>query len=180
MAFAVRSAARPALASRRSAAAAAPRRASVVRAEGENTPAVPAETPAVVQAVSAPTPAAPMPVAAPVAVKAPTIAEAMAFKAEPEIINGRLCMLAFVAAVGAELATGEPVLQQFKDQPVLVVVAAALFAWASLVPVLLGKKSDSTTLGPFRPSAELLNGRAAMLGFASLLAVEGFKHTALF
>ena len=49
MAFAVRSAARPALASRRSAAAAAPRRASVVRAEGENTPAVPAETPAVVQ-----------------------------------------------------------------------------------------------------------------------------------
>jgi hypothetical protein len=104
----------------------------------------------------------------------------MAFKAEPEIINGRLCMLAFVAAVGAELATGEPVLQQFKDQPVLVVVAAALFAWASLVPVLLGKKSDSTTVGPFRPSAELLNGRAAMLGFASLLAVEGFKHTALF
>ena len=85
-----------------------------------------------------------------------------------------------IAAVGAELATGEPVLQQFKDQPVLVVVAAALFAWASLVPVLLGKKSDSTTLGPFRPSAELLNGRAAMLGFASLLAVEGFKHTALF
>ena len=104
----------------------------------------------------------------------------MAFKAEPEIINGRLCMLAFVAAVGAELATGEPVLQQFTDLPVLVVVAAALFAWASLVPVLPGKKSDSTTLGPFRPSAELLNGRAAMLGFASLLAVEGFKHTALF
>ena len=104
----------------------------------------------------------------------------MAFKAEPEIINGRLCMLAFVAAVGAELATGESVFQQFQEQPFLVLTAAALFAWASLVPVLLGKKSDSTSVGPFRPSAELLNGRAAMLGFASLLAVEGFKHTALF
>ena len=104
----------------------------------------------------------------------------MAFKAEPEIINGRLCMLAFVAAVGAELATGESVLQQFKDQPYLVLAAAALFSWASLVPVLLGKKSDSTTLGPFRPSAELLNGRAAMLGFASLITVEAIKHTALF
>lgn len=104
----------------------------------------------------------------------------MAFKAEPEIINGRLCMLAFVAAVGAELSTGESVLQQFKDSPFLIITVAALFAWASLVPVLLGKKSDSTSVGIFRPSAELLNGRAAMLGFASLLAVEGFKHTALF
>ena len=103
----------------------------------------------------------------------------MAFKAEPEIINGRLCMLAFVAAVGAELATGEPVLQQFKDQPVLVVVAAALFAWASLVPVLLGKKSDSTTLGPFRPSAELLNGRAAPPGFISTCNGRRGKHNAL-
>ena len=61
-----------------------------------------------------------------------------------------------------------------------VLAAAALFSWASLVPVLLGKKSDSTTLGPFRPSAELLNGRAAMLGFASLITVEAIKHTALF
>lgn len=53
MAFALRSAARPALASRRSSAsAAAPRRVAVVRAEAENTEAAPAavaETPAVVE-----------------------------------------------------------------------------------------------------------------------------------
>ena len=85
-----------------------------------------------------------------------------------------------VSAVGAELSTGESVLKQFGEQPLLIVVAAALFAWASLVPVLLGKKSDSESFGPFRPSAELLNGRAAMIGFAALLAVEGVKHTALF
>lgn len=99
----------------------------------------------------------------------------------PELINARLAMLAFVAALGAELATGEPVVQQFKDQPVLVVAAAALFAWASLVPILLGKSGDyDKGVGPFSKRAEMLNGRAAMIGVAALLAVEGVKHTALF
>lgn len=104
----------------------------------------------------------------------------MAFSAEPEIINGRLSMIAVISAIGAELSTGESVFQQFKEQPVLIVVMAALFAWASLVPVLLGKKSDSESLGPFTPAAERTNGRAAMLGFLALLAVEGVRHSALF
>ena len=97
----------------------------------------------------------------------------------PELINGRLSMLAFVAALGAELSTGEPVLKQLSDQPVLIAAGAALFAWASLVPILLGK-GERKAVGPFAPAAEMLNGRAAMLGFAALLIVEGGRHAALF
>ena len=100
----------------------------------------------------------------------------------PELVNGRLAMLAFTAALGAELATGETVVRQFQDSPILVVAGAVLFAWASLVPILLGKQNDKTyaAVGPFTKSAEMLNGRAAMIGLAALLAIEGVKHTALF
>lgn len=35
----------------------------------------------------------------------------------PELINGRLSMLAFVAALGAELSSGEPVLRQLGQEP---------------------------------------------------------------
>lgn len=41
----------------------------------------------------------------------------MAFNGAPEIANGRLAMLGFLAAVGAELATGESIFQQFAAQP---------------------------------------------------------------
>ena len=34
-----------------------------------------------------------------------------------ELINGRLAMLAFVAALGAELSSGESVLRQLGDEP---------------------------------------------------------------
>lgn len=57
----------------------------------------------------------------------------MAFSGAPEIINGRLAMLAFVAALGAELSTGETVLSQLFDAPILVAVTAVVFSWASLV-----------------------------------------------
>lgn len=99
----------------------------------------------------------------------------------PELINSRLAMLAFVAALGAELATGESVFQQLKDQPVLVVAGAVLFAWASLVPILLGRAGDyEKGVGPFTRAAEITNGRAAMIGFAALLIIEKFSHSALF
>lgn len=48
----------------------------------------------------------------------PACPQLMAFSGPaPELINGRLSMLAFVAALGAELATGEPVLRQLGDEP---------------------------------------------------------------
>ena len=54
------------------------------------------------------------------------------------------------------------------------VLTAIIFAAASLVP-LLNKGKEGASLGPFTPSAEMLNGRAAMLGFASLLVGEALR-----
>jgi hypothetical protein len=95
----------------------------------------------------------------------------------PEIINGRLSMLGFMAAVAAEFASDESVLQQWASEPTGVAAAFALIIAASFPPLLAGK-TDS--LGPFTAKAELLNGRAAMIGFAALLLIEGFKHGPLF
>jgi hypothetical protein len=87
-------------------------------------------------------------------------------------------MLAFVSALGAELFTGKTAFQQFSCEPTGAILAAAMFAVASLVPVVQGAKREA--FGPFSPAAEMLNGRAAMIGFAALLVVEGLKGSALF
>jgi drug/metabolite transporter superfamily protein YnfA len=62
------------------------------------------------------------------------LCSAMAFAGPgPEVINGRLAMLAFVAAAGAELATGFTVMQQLREAPALVGVTFVIFVVASLV-----------------------------------------------
>ena len=103
---------------------------------------------------------------------------AFEFDKAPEIINGRLAMIAFVAALGAELASGDSVLRQFGESPVGVVLTVVTFTAASLIPLLSGAKKEP--FGPFTPSAELINGRAAMLGFAFLLLAEAVNGKAFF
>ena len=58
----------------------------------------------------------------------------------PEVINGRLAMLAFVAAAGAEFATGFTAVQQLREAPALVGVTFVVFIIASLVcpPLVTG------------------------------------------
>ena len=64
---------------------------------------------------------------------------------------------------------------------VLLLVSAASFA-----PLFRGKSGKATFLqgrdplrvGPFNADVELLNGRAAMVGFAFLLVAEAFTHQA--
>lgn len=91
------------------------------------------------------------------------LTSAMAFSgAAPEITNGRLAMLGFVAAVGAELSSGEGVARQWAEEPTGVAVAFIVFMIASLVPLVKGKSGNNESLGPFTPQAEMLNGRAAM------------------
>jgi hypothetical protein len=87
-------------------------------------------------------------------------------------------MLAFVAALGAELSSGESVLRQWAEEPTGVTLTFVVFIAASLIPLINSVKREA--FGPFTPAAELLNGRAAMIGFASLLAVEAVRGTALF
>mmetsp|Transcript_13940 Transcript_13940/g.35213 ORF Transcript_13940/g.35213 Transcript_13940/m.35213 type:complete len:218 (-) Transcript_13940:201-854(-) len=101
--------------------------------------------------------------------------EAMAFSGPgPEIINGRLAMLGFTAALGAELSTHVPVSQQLSMAPVPIFMSFLLLSSASLIPLgTVGRKP--VKFGPFNPTAELINGRAAMLGFAVLLGLEAAK-----
>ena len=92
----------------------------------------------------------------------------------PEIMNGRLAMLGFVAAAGAEIATGEPVYQQFGEAPAPILLTIALFTAASVVPFLSNTKAEDA--GMWTREKELLNGRAAMIGMLALLGFEAVKH----
>ena len=51
-----------------------------------------------------------------------------------QVINSRLAMLGFVAAVGAELATGTPVSAQLQQATVPIIATFVLFSVASLIP----------------------------------------------
>lgn len=100
-----------------------------------------------------------------------SISDVMAFSGSvPEITNGRLAMIGVIAALGAEFASGESVLRQLADEPTGINLLFVLIIIASVVPAL--SKTPREAFGPFTPNAELINGRAAMLGFASLLAIE--------
>ena len=112
-----------------------------------------------------------------------TLAQAFAFSGPegsnfagsgPEIMNGRLAMLGFVAAAGAEIATGETVAQQVGDATTQVVLTILLFTAASVVPFLSNTKAEES--GMWKRDAELLNGRAAMIGMLALLGFEAVKH----
>ena len=132
-----------------------------------------------------------------------SLADAMSFSGPgPERINGRLSMLAVVAALGAELSSHETVVKQLSDQPTLIVLAAVLVAAGSLVPLLEGKAVEQTK-GFWNAAAEQTNGRAAsacphmrvralldacltfscphpaVIGFASLLVTEKLAGHAL-
>nr|P27516.1 RecName: Full=Carotene biosynthesis-related protein CBR, chloroplastic; Flags: Precursor [Dunaliella salina]AAA33279.1 carotenoid binding protein [Dunaliella salina] len=127
---------------------------------------------------STPPPSSPSPPPPPPTPAAPTVTEVMGFSGAPEIINGRLAMLGFVAALGAELSTGESVLTQLGDQPTLIALTFVLFSAASLIPAFARRKGDA--MGPFTPDAEMTNGRFAMIGFAAMLVYEGIQGIALF
>ena len=91
-----------------------------------------------------------------------TISSLMAFDgAAPELINGRLAMVGFLAALGAELSSGEGVIMQLNDAPGPVLVTFTLIAAATFVPLLQGQNPDAQKAGPFTAAAEMLNGRAA-------------------
>jgi len=81
-------------------------------------------------------------------------------------------MLGFIAALGAELASGEALFQQIGEAPGPILLTFVTIAIASFVPLIDGLKPDAKQLGPFNAEAELYNGRAAMLGLVALGVVE--------
>jgi hypothetical protein len=105
--------------------------------------------------------------------------------AAPETINGRLAMLGFVWAVLGEKATGLSVIDQVFSPGstglIWFVAAVQIITYGSLVPIFNAKEStDARSFGPFTAMAERWNGRAAMIGFASLLLTELFIQGPLF
>lgn len=114
------------------------------------------------------------------------LAEAFAFSAPagtnflasgPELMNSRLAMIGFVAATGCELSTQQTVVQQAAHAPagvaltVILVVAGSLASYCANI--------EPPAAGPFKKEKELLNGRVAMIGMASLLCFEAFSGHAL-
>lgn len=82
-------------------------------------------------------------------------------------------MLGFVAALGAELATGETLTAQLRDGGVSAFAfAAILFTTASLIPMFQGVSTKSKSKSFFSADAELWNGRAAMIGLVALAITE--------
>ena len=104
--------------------------------------------------------------------------ETMAFGGwAPEVINGRVAQLAFVAGVGAELVTGETIPAQFHDHVAALTFASTLVALASFMPGVQAKRytSEPTSkgaFGPFTPGKEMLHGRLAMIGLAAAFLLE--------
>eukprot|EP00798_Chlamydomonas_sp_ICE-L_P025048 gene25048-biopygen19498 len=179
MAFAVRSTASVSMA--KSFAKTSNARLSVVSRASEQEPPTPAPSTTesapeeVAKEVASTTEySKPEPPVAPPPPSAASLGSLMNFDgAGPEIINGRLAMVGFVAALGAELSSGQSVLRQIGDEPTLINITFLLFIAASLIPLTKSKKPEA--YGPFTPNAELINGRAAMIGFASLIVFEAVK-----
>ncbi|KAL5700809.1 Early light-induced protein 1 [Ranunculus cassubicifolius] len=98
----------------------------------------------------------------------------------PERINGRLAMIGFVAAVGAELAKGEDVVAQLANGGLpWFVGTSVVLSLASLVPLFKGVNVESKSEGLMTSNAEMWNGRFAMLGLVALVFTEFVKGGAL-
>lgn len=103
----------------------------------------------------------------------------------PELANARLAMLGFTSAMFAELNTHQTVLQQIKDAPWSVFIASAAIAIATIGPMLSGSVAVEDVDNEGKPFAwnytnELINGRAAMLGFALVIGWELYSKSPMF
>lgn len=128
------------------------------------------------QAAAAPEPVAPP---APAAKKGVSFGDVMNFGGlAPERVNGRLAMLGFVAAAGAELSSNDTITAQVSEASGPIAGAFLIFMAASIIPFIKGAKLES--FGPFTPNAEMTNGRAAMLGFLLLVGFEAGSGSAFF
>jgi hypothetical protein len=87
-----------------------------------------------------------------------------------ELVNARLAMWGFLWAAINEYQTGEMILSQAQHMSVRDAAVLLLWIVASMVPVMNSARQEA--FGIFSPRAELTNGRAAMVGFVCLLALE--------
>ena len=96
-------------------------------------------------------------------------------------------MLGFIACMGAEYVSHESLVQQVSDAPKAIMIAFTAIAIASLIPIIRGSNilddgsgEGTYKLGSFNVTNELINGRAAMLGFAIVAIYETATGSPLF
>jgi hypothetical protein len=87
-------------------------------------------------------------------------------------------MVGLLFAAHAEAETGRGALALLLSPPAWALGVAAVTAYATLVPILKGVRHEA--FGPFSPRAEYWNGRAAMAGWAALIALEAWQGGAPF
>ena len=94
-----------------------------------------------------------------------------------ERVNGRAAMVGFTSALVDEMMTGNSISTQFHDNVGLSVAVASL----AFLGTAVNPKDDGYIQGFWKPETELLNGRLAMVGVASLLLTESLHpHVPLF
>ena len=94
-----------------------------------------------------------------------------------ERVNGRAAMIGFTSAVIDEVMTGNSISTQFHDNIGLSVAVASL----AFLGTAANPKDEGYVQGFWKPETELVNGRLAMVGIASLLLTESLHpHVPLF
>ena len=94
-----------------------------------------------------------------------------------ERVNGRAAMIGFTSAVIDEIMTGNSISTQFHDNIGLSVAVASL----AFLGTAVNPKDEGYVQGFWKPETDLVNGRLAMVGIASLLATESLHpHVPLF
>lgn len=79
-------------------------------------------------------------------------------------------MVGLLLGAVQENETGKTIIQQLQSPTIKTILLVVLTVYASLVPILKGAKREP--FGIFTPRAEIVNARAAMLGFGILLLLE--------
>jgi hypothetical protein len=99
------------------------------------------------------------------------------FLSVAERVNGRAAMIGFTSAVVDEVMTGSSISTQFHDNIGLSVAVASL----AFLGTAANPKDEGYVQGFWKPETELVNGRLAMVGIASLLLTESLHpHVPLF
>ena len=99
------------------------------------------------------------------------------FLSVAERVNGRAAMIGFTSAVIDEIMTGNSISTQFSENIGLSVAVASL----AFLGTAANPKDEGYIQGFWKPETELVNGRLAMVGIASLLLTESLHpHVPLF